>query len=150
MNEKNEKIVFDASQAYNVAVLFGRSRFGAPSFSPSGRCLPAPFSFNEFCNKMKTRLISINAYEGSYWSQINGAKNLILDGTKHTGIPLSDKDDIGPIILAFATILSNSKRPQHKIFIDIYRCLYYNEYGVVDPLSIPFGWGLKDDYPTVI
>lgn len=114
----------------------------------SGMYGPKP-SFRDMCKGVEKKLLSVDAFNQKYWEQINAAKNILVDVATHT-VGLSDKLAICPLILVFAELLARSTKPKYKIFIDLYKCLYYSEYGIIDPLSIPFGLGLKDTYSDIM
>ena len=133
-----DQVVRDAVRFYNQAIRdWGKINMGLYGRHPS---------FDEMCSQMKRKL-GDHLNEG-YRKKIQGSVNLLSDAMQHEN--LTRKEEVCPLILVFAKVISTSDKPQAKAFIDIIKCLFYKEYGIVDPLSKLFDFGLRDDYSDII
>lgn len=135
-----DKIIIDAVRYFNRASM----SWGFMGMGISGQRM----TFDDYCMEMRKKLEGIGAFQDSYRKQIQGSVNLLKDAMRNQG--LTRKEDICPFALVFASVLETRDKPKKKYFIDIFRCLFYNEYGVTDPLSLPFEWGFKNNYTDII
>ena len=133
-----EQVLKDAVHYYNRASRdWGKINMGLYGRRPT---------FDETCTQMKMKL-GDHLNEG-YRSKIQGSVNLLRDAIQHER--LTKKEDVCPLILVFAKVISTSDKPQHKAFIDIFKCLYYKEYAITDLLSKLFDFGLRDNYSDIV
>lgn len=135
-----EKIVLDAMRSYNRAAMDW-------SFLGMGGFSRRRITFQECCNSMRSRLYGVSI-QNDYRDRISGAIIVLKEVIQSTGV--TRKEDISPTILVFAELLKTSNKPKHKLFIDIFRCMFYSEYGISNPLSLPGDAGLRDPYSDFV
>ena len=135
-----EKIVLDAMRSYNRDAMDW-------SFLGMGGFSRRRITFEECCNSMRSRLYGVSI-QNDYRDRISGAIIVLKEVIQSTGV--TRKEDICPTILVFAELLKTSNKPKHKLFIDIFRCMFYSEYGISNPLSLPGDAGLRDPYSDFV